>query len=251
MLPRLRSKTNPLFWPDELERLVGPERAERARTDPDSVDLLLWNVFSTLETHRDQAWLAHRLQVLGGATMSAPVRFAFWTGATREPLLRPNEAYVARIRERAERHGGSDAALADFLKPVEVPLRIEAPAVLCLVEATTGGGLHGRGGRDRFEELIDAGLDHARRQSKTLAVSVIYRSGTPVAHEVSRRLRDLQTPGAVAHAMSHRQSVPDVVLREATWEQVLRMWVAELPYLDKGGVPVRRFLDHCEERGLL
>ncbi len=240
-----------MFQADELERLVGPERAERARTDPDNVDFLVWNTFATLETHRDEAWLAYRLQALGGTQVTAPARMAFWTGASREPLLVPSNGYIAQIRERARTHGGSDAKLAEFLSPIEVPVRVETPDVLCLVDATTGGALRGRGHRDRVVELIDSGLDHARRLDKALAVAVVYRAGTPAAAEVSRRMRELREPTLLARAIPHRHAIPPVALREVSWQQLLRMWQTERAYLRLDGLPVRRFLDHCRERGLL
>lgn len=251
MLARTKTRTNPVFRPDELALLIGPERAERARTDPDSVDFLLWNVFSTLETHSDPRYLAYRLEPFGGPRMSGPLRVAMWTGANREPLLRPSGHYLERIKARARLHGGDAAALKQFREPIEVPVRIEAPEVLCLLDASTGTGLRGHGGRDRFEELIDAGLDHARRLGKTLAVGVIYRRGTPTGQELQRRLGELRGSNGLASALSYRAEVPEVVLRDATWDQVLRLWVEEREYLDLEGLPVRKFLDHCSERGWL
>ena len=247
----MKTRTNPLFQPDELERLIGPERAERARTDPDNVDFLLWNVFSTLETHSDSRWVAHRLEMLGGPRMTAPLRMAFWTGAEREPLLQPSPHHLARVRSRANLHGGNDTSLQQFRKPIGVPVRIEAPDVLCLVDGSTGSGLQGLGGRDRIEELVDAGLEHARRLGVQLAVAIIYRRGTPAGQELSRRLRELTAPGGLASALSYRETLPDVVLSEVTWDQVLRLWVEERDYLHLDGLPVRRFLNHCTERGWL
>jgi hypothetical protein len=251
MLGRTKTRTNPVFRPDELELLIGSERAERALHDPDNVDFLVWNVFTTLETHSDPDWLAFRMQAFGGPQMTAPVRCAMWTGAMREPLLRPSSMYTAEIRRRAHAHGGSDSAIADFLTPIEVPVRIETPGVVAVVDASTGRSLRGHGGRDRIVELVDAGLEHARRLGKSLAVAVLYRSGTPAASEASRRMRQLLTPEGLRAAMPYRSEVPTVVLREVTWQQLMRIWYAEREYLELGGLPARRFIDLCRERGLL
>ena len=251
MLARTRTRTNPVFRPDELAQLIGAERAERALTEPDNADFLTWNVFSTLETHRDEPWLAHRLQSFGGSQLTAPLRLALFTGAASEPLLAPSAGYVAAVRERASTHGGDDRKLSDFLAPVEVPVRIESPDVLCLVDTTTHGTPLGRGGRDRVVELVDSGLEHARRLGKTLAVAVVYRSATPAASQLSARIRQLRDPGKLAAEMPHRRTVPPVVLREMTWQQLLQVWVTEQRYLDLGGLPVRRFIEHCRERRLL
>ncbi|MBA2528663.1 MAG: hypothetical protein H0V19_01655, partial [Euzebyales bacterium] len=207
LLEKLRAKrrTNPLFFPDELRMLLGGERAERALTDPDSVDLLTWNVFSTLDTHRDRRWLAHRLQAFGGAAVRAPVRLSLWTGAEREPLLHPSPAYVAEIRRRAAEHGGDAASVAGFSAPVEVPVRVESPDVLALVETTVANVPRGRGGRDRIVELVDAGMDHARRLGRGLAVAFVYQSGTDAAAELSARLNALRDPARLAAELPYRR----------------------------------------------
>lgn len=247
---RTRKRTNPLFRPDVFRLAAGDERAERALEDPDSVDLLVWNFFSTLETHRDRDWLATVLEPFGGAGVTPPVRISLWTGARREPLLRPSPGYAAHVAERARSAGGTDADVASFLESVEVPVRIEAPRVLGLVDAVLDHEPQGRGGRDRVVELVDVGLEHARRLDKTLAVSFLYRSGGPVAAGLSRRLNDLRNPKTLAAALPHRSSVPGVLMREVSWQQLLRTWQAERDYLDLGGLPVKAFLDHCRSRGL-
>ena len=69
---------------------------------------------------------------------------------------------------------------------------MESPDVLCLVDVVMDRIDRGTNGRDRLLELIDAGLEHARRLSKTLAVAVVYRSGSPAAKELSARLDELR-----------------------------------------------------------
>jgi len=246
----MRTKTNPAFYADELRlRLADePERLERALTDPDSTDLLTWNIFSSLDTHRDPDYLAHRLQPFA-SELRAPLRLSLWTGRHREPLLRPGSAYVAQVRRRAQAAGGGPGATTELEAPVEVPVVIESPDVLVLVDAWTAGR-QGTGGRDRIAELVEVGLDQARRLSKTLTVAVIYASGTPLAGELSTRINALRDPAALAAALPHRDRVPPVALREVPWQQLLRAWEQELRYLDTGGQPVRPFLDHLRARGL-
>jgi len=248
----MRTKTNPAFYADELRLLLAdePERLARALTDPDSADLLIWNVFSSLDTHRDPGYLAWRLQQFGGAELRAPVRLSLWTGRRREPLLRPGSAYVAQVRRRAEAAGGGPGATAELEAPVEVAVRIESPDVCVLVDVWTDASHQGTAGRDRVVELVEAGLDQARRLSKTLTVAVVYASGTPLAGELSARINALRDPAALAAALPHRDRVPAVVLREVPWQQLLRAWEQELHYLDTGGQPVRAFLDHVRTRGL-
>lgn len=248
----MKTKTNPAFYGDQLRLLLAgePERLERALTDPDSADLLTWNVFASLDTHRDPRYLAYRLQVFGGAELQAPVRLSLWTGRHREPLLRPGSGYIAQVRGRARAAGGGPGAVAELEAPIEVPVRIESADVLVLVDVWAGAGHQGAGGRDRIVELIEAGLDHARGLSKTLTVAVVYASGTPLAAELSARVNALRDPAALAAALPHRDRVPPVVLREVPLQQLLRAWEQELPHLDTGGQPVRAFLDHLRARGL-
>ena len=248
---RTRNRTNPLFAPEAFELLVGPERTQRALEDPDSVDLLVWNIFSTLDTHRDPRWMAGRWQQLGGPGVREPVRVSLWTGRDREPLLHPSSSYITQVRERAKAAGGDDASVAEFAAPVEVPVRMESPDVLALIDAVGSQTARGRGGRDRVIELIDVAIEQSRRLGKTAAVGMIYRSGTAAAEELSPRINALRSDKVLAAEMSHRSSLPPVVLREMSWEQLVRIWQAELGYLDVDGLPVKPFLAHCRERGIL
>ncbi|MDP9406037.1 MAG: hypothetical protein M3O86_05480 [Actinomycetota bacterium] len=248
---RTKRRTNPVFDVGELRLVGGEPRAQRALDDPDSVDLLVWNVFSTLDTHRDRDWLAYRLEAFGDAPMRPPVRLSLWTGAEREPLLHPAPGYVSHVRERARAAGGDDASVAAFATPVEVPVRLESPDVLVLVDATVDTVPVGRGGRERIVELVDAGLEHARRLGKRLAVATVYQSGSAAATQLSGRINTLRDPAALAAALPHRRTVPPVTLREVSWQQLLRMWSAETGYLDVAGQPVKAFLEHCRARGLL
>ncbi len=250
-MARTKRRTNPVFDAGELRLIGGEARAERALEDADSVDLLVWNIFSTLDTHRDRDWLAYRLEAFGGAGMGAPVRLSLWTGAEREPLLHPAPGYVAHVRERAQAAGGDDATVAAFAAPVEVPVRLESPDVLALVDVTVDTVPVGRGGRERVVELVDAGLEQARRLGKRLAVATVYQSATAASTQLSSRINDLRDPTALAAALPHRRVVPPVTLREVSWRQLLRLWSAEIGYLDVGGQPVKAFLEHCRARGLL
>lgn len=248
---RTKKRANPLFYPDDFRLELGEERAQRALDDPESLDLLVWNVFGTLDTHSDRDWLAHRLQALGGPAVRAPVRLSLFSGAEREPLLRPSPGYVEAVRARARAHGGDDASIAAFVAPIEVPVRIESPDVLVLVDAALSAIPRGRGGRDRLVELVDAGSEHARRLDKSLSVAVVSRAGSDVAAELSARVEALRDPVALAAQLPHRRSVPPVTFRLVAWQQLLRMWQDEAGYLDVGGQPVRGFLEHCRRRELL
>jgi hypothetical protein len=248
---RTRTRTNPLFAPEAFALLVGPERAQRALTDPDSVDLLVWNVFSTLDSHDDPRWMAGRWQQLGGPGVREPVRLSLWTGRDREPLLHPPSSYITQVRERARAAGGDDASVAEFAAPVEIPVRLESPDVLALIDAVGDQPGRGRGGRDRLTEVIDVAIEQARRLGKTAAVGVIYRAGSAAAAELSPRINALRNDRVLAAELSHRPSLPPVVLREISWQQLLRIWQSELGYLAVDGLPVKPFLAHCRERGLL
>lgn len=249
----MRTKTNPVFFADELRlELAGqPERLERIFDDRDSVDLLTWNVFSSLDRHVDRRYLAYLLQALGGDDLRESVRLSLWTGRDREPLLRPGAAYVSMIRERARAAGGDATATAALEAPTEVPVRIESPDLVVLVDTLGDTARSGVGGRDRIAELVDAGLDQARRLSKALAVAVVYPSGTPLAAQVSARMQRLRDPGALAAELPHRTRVPPVVLRELPWQQLLRVWEQELPYLRLAGQPTKPFIEYLRARGLL
>ena len=259
------SRTNPVFYRRqlELECRDEPERLDRILHDPDSVELLTWNIFMSLDTHTDREWLAYRLQAFGGTTVQAPTKLAVWTGRRREPLLRPAPGFVAAARSRAEEAGGDDAATTTLERPVEVAARIESPQVLTLVEALWAHYPEGTGGRDRLVELIDAGLEHARGLSKQLAVAVLYDGSVDFAGVLSRRVNALRDAGALATALPHRDRVPRVLLREVTWQQLARIWDAErkakrggfgpftLRYLDLSGEPTTAFARLLERRGLL
>lgn len=246
-----KKRTNPLFNAEAFRLLVGDERAERALNDPDSVDLLVWNVFSTLESHRDPRWLAGRLEQLGGPAVRPPVRISLWVGGDREPLLHPPASYVSHVRERARAAGGDESSVADFAAPVSVPVLIDSPEVVTLVDAVADRTNLGHGGRERLVELIDVALDHGRRLGKTASVAVLYSSGTTAAATLSPRINALRNDRTLAAALPHRPSVPPVVLREMSWQQMLRIWNSEREYLELSGQPVKPFLQHCRDRGLL
>ncbi len=246
-----KKRTNPLFHADAFRLLVGDERAERALEDPNSLDLLIWNVFASLETHRDQRWLAGQLEAVAGPGMREPVRISLWVGGDRGPRLEPPPSYVNFVRERARGVGGDDASVADFAAPVTVPVLIDSPDVVCLVDAVLDRANLGRGGRERVVELIDVAAEHVRRVGKTAAVGIIYESGTPAAAELSPRISALRKDHVLAAALPHRKALPPVVLREMTWQQLLRTWQNEVDYLDLSGQPVKQFLQHCRNRRLL
>lgn len=252
MFSRLRTRTNPVFYPDQLRLALSdePERVDRIFTDPESLQLLTWNVFASLETHSDDQWLAYRLQELGGSAVSAPVRISLWSGRVNGPELRPSHAYRAYIRERMTAAGHSQENPSEFADPIEVPVRVESPDVLLLVDTALHRAPRGSGGRDRLVELIDAGLDHARRLSRKLAVGMVYVGGSETAAELSHRINRLRDPDNLLADMPWRARVPAVVLRELTWQQLLRIWEQEREYLELDGQPVRAFLEHAQRLGL-
>lgn len=249
----MRTKLNPAFYGEELRLLLSdePDRLERMLREPASVDLLTWNVFASLDRHSDRDYLAYRLHGLGGADVRAPVRQSLWTGRHREPLLRPSGAYVAAVRERARQVGGTAEATAALEAPIEVPVRIESADVLVLVDTMLDHYRSGAGGRDRVTELIDAGLEHARRLSCELAVAVVYRSGSVGAAQVSERLNRLRDPAFLAAQLPHRKQVPEVILRELPWQQLLLIWQQELPYLGLRGQPAKSFTGYVRRLGLI
>lgn len=248
----MRAKRNPVFYADQLEVFLSeePERLERIRTDPGSLDLLTWNLFMSLDTHSDRPYYGYRMQMFGGAGVQAPVRTSPWTGRFREPILRPSPGYVEVVHQRAQGAGGDPASLEVYQAPIEAGVRLESPDVLCLIEPVLATPPRGAGGRDRLVELVDAGLDHARRLSKQLAVAVIYPHGSEAATELSARVRELQDPGRLAAALPHREKLPGVALREVEWRELIRVWETERTYLDLGLQPVGRFLKLLSERGL-
>lgn len=245
--------TNPVLLADEaLLELADPARRESLLHDQRSVDLLTWNVFATLDRHADREWLAGRLRILGGDKLRHPVRISLWTGRTREPLMPPDPHYLEAIRERMRAAGTEgealEAALREFAQPAEVPVRMESPDVLCLVDTCLTSQPAGAGGRDRLVELIDAGLSQAARVGKDLAVAVVYPSGTQLAADLSARVQALR--GTLRAQLPHRRRVPDVTLREVSWQQLLRVWESELDWLGLAGQPVKPFLAHCKALGL-
>lgn len=244
-----RDKTRPLFYAERLRRLLAhdPERLDRMVSDPESVDLLTWNIFASLATDDDRDYLAGQLRVLCGNDLEAPVRLSLWTGHHVEPRMEPSSAYIAHVRETA---GGDADKVREFTGPIEVPVRIDSRQVVGLVDTVWTSSKRGNGGRDRIVELIDAGIVQAERLGTELAVAVVYRSGTPAAAELSRRMNELRQPGALRAALPWRQDVPEVRLREVTWQQLVTMWQHERGNLKLSGEPVRRFLSHVEELGL-
>ena len=245
-----RSRAMPVFWPEQLRASLGEERYARAVADPDSADVLTWDVFASLDRHSDRDWLAYRLQALGGTGVRAPVRIALWTGRDAEPHLVPSRGYVAAIRSRVAAAGLSEPSLAAFEAPVEVPVRIESPDVLVLVETVLRTFPRGAQGRDRIVELVDAGLVHAQRLDKSLSLAVVYDASAPAAGRVQTRVAELGQPGALAAELPYADAgaLAGVQLRAVTWQQLLKVWEAEADYL---GLPTseRALLDHLRRRG--
>jgi hypothetical protein len=243
-----RTKTNPVFYADRLriELADDPERIERVFADPDSVDLLTWNVFASLNTDEDRDYLAALLRPFCGNDLLPPVSLSLWTGKDREPQLTPSPQYVLHVRRRA----GEGQDVSAFTGPIEVPVRIESPAVLGLVDVAVDDLPRGAGGRDRLTELIDAGAVQARRIGKQLAVAVVYRSGTQEAAALSARINSLRTPDGLRKAMPWADPMPDVRLREVPWQQLVRIWENERKHLRLFAQPVGGFLAHAEGLGL-
>lgn len=242
-----KTKPMPVFWPDMARAQLGDDRFRTAERDPLSLDLLAWNVFESLQTHYDQDWLAYRLQQFGGTDVTAPVRMSMWTGANTDPLLLPSRGYSAAVAERATAAGAEEGDLKGFRTPIEVPVRIESPDVLVLVDTYLDEVDRGTMGRDRLLELIDAGMEHANHLSKTLAVAVIYQTGTDAARELSVRIEELRHNLAVE--LPHQTGTDRVQLREVSWGQLLRVWESEVDYLDIPGSP-KPFLQHISAHGL-
>lgn len=242
-----KTKPMPVFWADQARAQLGEDRYAAALRDPLSLDLLAWNVFQSLETHYDQDWLAYRLQQFGGTGVTAPVRLQLWTGANAEPLLKPSRGYVAAIRARAAAAGATEEDLTQFRAPIEVPVRIESPDVLCLVDTVLDELDRGARGRDRLLELVDAGLEHARQLSKTLAVAVVYTDASPASRALSARMDELRRN--LSGELPHQTKTADVQLREVSWGQLLRVWEAEIDYLQLPASP-KPFLEHVKRNGL-
>lgn len=249
---RHRAKQRIVFYPERAAMLLGEghERLTAMETDAESVDLLTWNIFASLATHADQDWLAYRLQALGGSGVQAPLRIALWTGRDREPRLRPSHEYFAAIRQRSATAGGDGNDLSAFEQAIDLPVRIECPDTLLLVDPVGTQYRRGSGGRDRLLELVDAGLDHARRLSSALTIAVVYPSGTPAAGHLSARINELRNPATLRAELAHRRTIAPLALRELSWQRLVQLWDAERAYLDLSGQPVKSFLAHLEARGL-
>jgi hypothetical protein len=245
MLLFSRTRANPIFYRDRLEALLGdePERLERMRTEPGNVDLLTWNVFASLDTHQDQRWLAYRLQLLGGANLRAPVRISLFSGAQRMPYLRPSSAYLRDIHRRTGVDHSTSDGVAIYERPIEVPVRIETPDVLLLVDTALDRLRSGAGGRDRLVELTDAGLEHARRLASSLSLGVVANAGSSV---LTSRLPQLADEHELRRALPWRASVPPVSFHGVSWAALLQTWREEHDYLDLDGQPVRDFRAYTE-----
>ncbi|MEX0659641.1 MAG: hypothetical protein WD080_10960 [Egibacteraceae bacterium] len=249
---RQRTQTRPVFYPDRLAMILGAghERLAAMESDAESVDLLTWNIFASLATHADQDWLAYRLQALGGTAVRAPLRISLWTGRDREPFLRPSPEYTTAIKQRSAAAGHADDALSAFEQAIDLPVRVESPDTLLLVDPIGTQYRRGGGGRDRLLELIDAGLTHARRLSRALTIAVVYPSGTPAAGDLSARINELRDPATLRAELAHRRTIPPLALRELSWQRLIHLWDAEREHLDLSGQPVKAFLAHLEGRGL-
>ena len=242
-----KTKPMPVFWPDKARAELGDARYEAALRDPLSVDLLNWNIFQSLETHQDQDWLAYRLQMFGGTDLAPPVRMQLWTGRATDPRMEPSRGYLQAADARAREAGATDEDIARMREPIEVPVRIESPDVLCLVHTVLDRTDRGTAGRDRLLELIDGGIEHARRLGKQLAVAVVYRAGSQAATELSGRLNELR--GSLAEELPHQPKAKDVQLRDMSWQQLVRVWESEMSYLDLPGSP-KAFLSHLKANDL-
>jgi hypothetical protein len=240
-----RTRTNPIFYRDRLEGLLAdePDRLERMGTEPGHLDLLTWNVFASLDTHQDQRWLAYRLQMLGGANLRAPVRISLFSGARRMPYLRPSRAYLQAIHRRSGVDHSTADGIALYEQPIEVPVRIETPDVLLLVDTALDRLRSGAGARDRLAELTDAGLEHARRLASSLALGVVANAGSS---SLTSRLPRLADAGEVARLLPWRATVPPVTFHGVSWPALLQMWHEEHEYLDLDGQPVRDFRSYAE-----
>ena len=235
-----RTRTNPIFYRDRLELILRdePERLERMRTEPANADLLTWNVFTSLDTHRDQDWLAYRLQDIGGPNLRAPVRISLFSGRQRAPYLRPSTAYLREIHRRAGVAHGDDDGVAVFEAPIEVPVRIETPDVLLLVDTGRQRLRSGAGGRDRIAEVVDSGLEHARRLSSRLSVGIVLDADSTVLRS---EVPPLATSEHLATRLPWRDRLPRVDLHAVSWSAVLAMWADEAGNLALGGQPARAF----------
>jgi len=240
-----RTRTNPIFYRDRLELILRdePERLERMRTEPANTDLLTWNVFASLDTHDDQDWLAYRLQEIGGPNLRAPIRISLFSGRSRAPHLRPSTAYLREIHRRAGVAHGDHDGVAVFEEPIEVPVRIETPDVLLLVDTGPQRLRSGAGGRDRIAEVVDSGLEHARRLSSRLSVGIILDDDSSVLRS---EIPQLATSAGLAPRLPWRGELPRVDVHGSGWSTVLAMWDDEARSLDLGGQPTRAFRSYAE-----
>lgn len=240
-----RTRTNPIFYRDRLELILRdePERLERMRTEPANADLLTWNVFASLDTHDDQAWLAYRLQVLGGPNLRAPVRISLFSGRLRAPYLRPSTAYLREIHRRAGVTHGDQDGVAVFEEPIEVPVRVETPDVLLLVDTGRQRLRSGAGGRDRIAEVVDSGLEHARRLSSHLSVGIVLDDHSDV---LRTEVPAAATSARLAERLPWRRELPRVDVHGAGWSSVLALWEDEARQLDLAGQPARAFHTYAE-----
>lgn len=238
-----RTRTNPIFYRDRLELLLAdePERLARMRSEPDNVDLMTWNVFASLDTHTDHDWLAYRLQEIGGPDLRAPVRISLFSGRHRAPLLIPSSSYLRDIHRRTGvAHGESDG-VAVFEQPIEIPVRIETPEVLLLVDTGRQRLRAGAGGRERIPEIIDCGLEHARRLASRLSVGVILDADSAVLADLPNKA----TTRSIARMLPWRDTPPQLELHGLSWQRLLELWRDEAAYLDLDGQPVRAFRSYA------
>lgn len=239
-----RTRTNPVFYADRLALLLRdqPERLEKMRSDPGNVDLMTWNVFASLDTHDDQNWLAYRLQELGGPNLRAPVRISLFSGRDRAPLLTPSVSYLHEIDRRTGDAHDRGNGLAVFAQPIEVPVRIETPEVLLLVDTGRQRLRAGAGGRARIPELVDGGLEHARRLSSRLALGLVLDDDSRV---LRTEVPQIQTAAGMAGLLPWRDAVPSVDVHGLGWSRLLTLWSQEAGSLDLAGEPVRAFRSYA------
>jgi hypothetical protein len=131
-----------------------------------------------------------------------------------------------------------------FEQPIEVPVRIETPDVLVLVDTGLERLRPGAGGRDRMAELVDTGLEHARRLSASLAIMVIANAGSAL---LETRIPALGEADAVARLLPWRRNIPPVTFHGLSWSRLLHLWREERRDLDLDGQPVRGFQTYAQQ----